>query len=86
MAGQPYILIEDWEVPLFTARFGRSNALGDLSFTPAVAWQSARVRGWVFLYDPLRRERKTARPGPEIEQHQPMCAPPVRPRVSFSVR
>jgi len=73
----PYILIEDWELPLFSARFGGSSALGDLSFTPAVAWESTRVRGWVFLYDPLRRDRKTARPGPELEQHQPRCAAPA---------
>lgn len=73
----PYILIEDWELPSFSARFRESSALGDLSFTPAVAWQSTRVRGWVFLYDPFRRERKTARPGPELEQHQPLCAAPA---------
>ncbi|MGE5834925.1 MAG: ArnT family glycosyltransferase, partial [Acidobacteriota bacterium] len=73
----PYILIEDWELPSFSARFGGSSALGDLSFTPAVAWQSTRVRGWVFLYDPLRRNRKTARPGPELEQDQPRCAAPA---------
>ena len=73
----PYILVEDWEHPLFNARYGRANALGHLAFTPALAWQSTRVRGWVFLYDPLRRDRPTQRPGPEVERGQPMCATPA---------
>jgi hypothetical protein len=76
----PYILVEDWEHPLFRARFGPANTLGDLSFTPAVAWQASRVRGWVFLYDPLRRDRQTERPGAALERNQPCCA---RPRESF---
>ena len=73
----PYILVEDWEHPLFNARYGRANALGHLAFTPALAWQSTRVRGWVFLYDPLRRDRPTLRPGPELERDQRMCAAPA---------
>ena len=76
----PYILVEDWEHPLFRARFGPANTLGDLAFTPAVAWQATRVRGWVFLYDPLRRDRQTLRPGAALERNQPWCA---RPRESF---
>lgn len=74
----PYILVEDWEHPLFRARFGQTNTLGDLAFTPAVAWQATRVRGWVFLYDPLRRDRQTLRPGAELERNQRMCAGPEK--------
>ena len=73
----PYILVEDWEHPLFNARYGRDNALGHLAFTPALAWQSTRVRGWVFLYDPLRRDRPTLRPGAEFERGQHVCAAPA---------
>ncbi len=73
----PYLLVEDWEHPVFNARFGRINQLGDLAFTPALAWQSTRVRGWVFLYDPLRRDQQTRRPGSEVERTRPWCAEPA---------
>jgi hypothetical protein len=73
----PYILVEDWEHPAFNARFGAANGLGHLAWTPMLAWQSTRVRGWVFLYDPVRRDRPTARPGPEIERTVPFCAAPA---------
>lgn len=75
----PYILVEDWEQPLFEARFKKSNAAGDLSAPPAVAWQSTHVAGWTWLYDPLDRTTPTIQPGPEIEIDQPRCAPPTRP-------
>lgn len=32
----PYILVEDSEHPLFSARYGRANALGHLAFTPTL--------------------------------------------------
>lgn len=73
----PYILVEDWEHPLFNARFGPTNALGHLAITPMLAWQSTRVRGWVFLYDPVRRDRPTQRPGPEVERSVDFCAAPA---------
>jgi hypothetical protein len=73
----PYILVEDWEHPPFNARFGPANALGHLALTPMLAWQSTRVRGWVFLYDPVRRDRPTQRPGPEVERTVDFCAAPA---------
>jgi hypothetical protein len=72
----PYILIEDWEQPIFQTRFAGSNRLGDLSFAPAVAWQSARRDGWVWLFDPVRRGAPTVQPGSEMERGQPLCEKP----------
>lgn len=73
----PYILVEDWEQPAFEARFPQTSAFGQLSFSPAVAWQSSRFPGWVFLYDPLRRDVATVTPGPDLERDQPLCARPA---------
>jgi len=74
---QPYILVEDWEQPRFDARFAAGNRQGALSYPPLVAWQSAHVRGWTWLYDPLRRDRPTERPGADFEPHRAWCAPPA---------
>lgn len=71
----PYILLEDWEQPLFKAQFGSASELGHLTFAPAVEWQSERVPGWVWLYDPMNRSVTTSRPGPEVEGSQPFAAP-----------
>jgi hypothetical protein len=73
----PYILLEDWEAPIFEARFRGASPLGDLAFPPIVAWQSARIPGWVWLYDPLRQDAATASPSPDFERTQPRCAPPA---------
>jgi hypothetical protein len=71
----PYILLEDWEQPQFEAQFGPANDLGRLTFAPAMAWQSPRFPGWVWLYDPMNRSVTTSRPGPEVEATQPFAAP-----------
>ena len=73
----PYFLIEDWELSQFENRFGAANSLGRLSFSPALAWQSVRADGWIFLYDPMRRDAVTAHPGPEFERAEPFCAKPA---------
>ena len=44
----PYILLEDWEAPLFASEFRGASALADLGFAPTVAWESSRIRGAVF--------------------------------------
>jgi len=74
----PYILLEDWEHPLFEARFKSANRMGDLSYSPMVAWQSTRIDGWTWLYDPLDPRRATAQPGASLELNQPRCALPKR--------
>ena len=73
----PYILIEDWEQPIFERQFRSENRLGDLSFPPALAWQSARNDGYVWLFDALRRDAATVQPGPDIDRGQPLCARPA---------
>ncbi|MEO8070697.1 MAG: glycosyltransferase family 39 protein, partial [Acidobacteriota bacterium] len=60
----PYILLEDWEAPVFATHFAAASALSALPFAPAVAWQSARIPGWVWLYDPLRKNAATVIPSP----------------------
>jgi hypothetical protein len=74
----PYILLEDWEHPLFEARFKALNRNGDLSYAPFVAWQSSQIPGWTWLYDPLNPTRPTSQPGAVVELSQPRCAPPKR--------
>lgn len=42
---RPYILLEDWEAPLFRQHFAQANALGRLDWPPALEYQGAgRVR------------------------------------------
>ena len=72
----PYILVEDGERAMFDARFASHNAQGRLDYSPKAGWQSSRTPGWVFLYDPFRRDAQTVQPGPMIELAQPICAPP----------
>jgi hypothetical protein len=75
----PYILIEDFEQPAFERRFAGSSGRPRLpTFAAVLAWQSSRVPGWVWLYDPLRRDVVTATVGPEYEAAQPWCSPPAR--------
>ena len=73
----PYLLIEDWEEPQFETRFGGSNRLGRLSYSPMMAWQSRRADGWIFLFDPLNRDAATITPGPDVELAEPFTAPPA---------
>lgn len=73
----PYILIEDWELPMFQARFAGSSQVGRLDFPPAVAWQSTRVPGWVWLFDPARRDATTFVPAPAFETGQERRPPPA---------
>jgi hypothetical protein len=41
----PYILVEDWEAPLFRQHFAQANALGRLDWPPVLEYQGAgRVR------------------------------------------
>jgi hypothetical protein len=51
---RPYILLEEWEEPTFTERFGRHNAAGRLDWPAAVLLEhTTKVR----IYDPSDRSR-----------------------------
>jgi hypothetical protein len=72
----PYILIEDWEQPIFEARFGARNRLGHPS-APAVVWQSSRRDGYVWLFDPIRPDTPTQELAPDVDRDQPLVAAPA---------
>ena len=74
----PYFLIEDWEQPIFETHFRTGNQLGTLSFPPALVWQSSRNDGYVWLFDPLRRDVATRQPPASIDRDQPICAKPAK--------
>jgi hypothetical protein len=74
----PYFLIEDWEQPIFETHFRNGNRLGTLSFPPVLVWQSSRNDGYVWLFDPLRRDVATRQPPASIERDQPICAKPAK--------
>jgi hypothetical protein len=74
----PYVLVEDFERDLFETRFGGRNRQGSLAYAPVLAWESSRVPGRVFLYDPSRRDAVTAQPSPYLDAVEPICAPPAR--------
>ena len=74
----PYILLEDWEAPLFSSQFRGASTLADLGFAPTIAWESSRIRGAVFLYDPLRQDATTTSLPPDFERSQPRAAPASR--------
>ena len=78
----PYLLIEDWEMPVFTKRFSGANTLGDLTFAPALAYQAYRIPGKVYLFDLLRLNGPTLEPLP-MRDPRPRCVPPG-PRAPLS--
>jgi hypothetical protein len=55
---RPYIFLEDWEVPLFRARFAGTRA-GQLAQDPVAEFPPSRV-----LYDPLAAGNVASRPTP----------------------
>lgn len=50
----PYILLEDWEEPLFRRQFAETNVLGRIDWPPSLEYQGA---GRVRLYCVAERER-----------------------------
>jgi hypothetical protein len=50
----PYLLLEDWEVPLFEQRFGGTSSYGRLDWPPAVEYRDVSL---VRVYDPADRDR-----------------------------
>jgi hypothetical protein len=50
----PYILLEDWEAPLFRQHFAQANALGRIDWPPALEYQGA---GRVSVYRVADRGR-----------------------------
>jgi hypothetical protein len=81
---KPYILLEDWELPGFRERFGKSSAVGQLSFAPAATWEWSKAAGRVFIYDPIDRDRfATADPGALLDRDQPRSAPSRFPKLAY---
>jgi len=71
----PYVLVEDWEMPMFTARF-TGNRLADLGASPVLAYRAYNTSGTVYLFDLLRREGPTVAP-PPIKDPRPRCPLPA---------
>jgi hypothetical protein len=78
----PYVLIEDWEMPVFTKRFSATNRLGGLALAPLLAYQAYRIPGKVYLFDLLRLDGPTLEPLP-MRDPRPRCMPPG-PRAPLS--
>ena len=74
----PYILIEDWERPIFEKRFAATSELGRLSLTPVLAYRAYGIPGTVYLFDPARPAPDTWAP-PPIRNPQPRCLLPAAP-------
>jgi hypothetical protein len=72
----PYILVEEWELPLFQRRFTSRNTLGALGFAPMMAYHAPGVPGSVYLFDPLRQTGPTLRPTPPLSA-RPKCVEPA---------
>jgi Dolichyl-phosphate-mannose-protein mannosyltransferase len=73
----PYVLVEDWEMPLFSARFAGSG-LGDLGASPMLAYRAYNTSGTVYLFDLLRRDGPTLAL-PPIKDPRPRCPEPAAP-------
>jgi hypothetical protein len=71
----PYVLVEDWEMPMFTSRFGGSR-LADLGASPVLAYRAYATSGTVYLFDLLRRDAATLAP-PPIRDPRPVCPLPA---------
>jgi hypothetical protein len=76
-----YLLLEDWEVPLFERRFAAQNLLGRLDRAPVLAYTADRIAGTVFLYDARRPDPPTRYPAPIVDP-RPRCLPPPRVRTA----
>lgn len=74
----PYILIEDWERPIFEKRFAATSTLGRLTLSPVLAYRAYQIPGTVYLYDPARPAATTTAP-PPIPNPQPRCPLPAPP-------
>jgi len=74
----PYVLIEDWEMPLFRERFGAANTFGELRLAPALAYKAYAIPGRVYLFSLLRADGPTFEP-PSIRDPQPRCPAPADP-------
>jgi hypothetical protein len=74
----PYVLIEDWEMPLFRGRFGAANTFGELRLAPVLAYKAYQIPGRVYLFDLLRADGPTFEP-PSIRDPQPRCPAPADP-------
>ena len=82
----PYILIEDWERPIFEKRFSATSALGRLALSPVLAYRAYGIPGTVYLFDPARPAANTWEP-PPIRNPQPRCLPPAAPpRLALETR
>jgi hypothetical protein len=68
----PYILLEDWERPLFEQRFAGST-LGRLAMAPVAAYKG-RTSGTIYLFDPRRPDGPTDLVAPE--RHPVRCVAP----------
>jgi len=71
----PYVLVEDWEMPMFTSRFAGSR-LADLGASPVLAYRAYATPGTVYLFDLQRREGPTLAPAP-IKDPRPRCPLPA---------
>jgi hypothetical protein len=71
----PYVLVEDWEMPVFTKRFASANRLGGLTVAPLLAYQAYRIPGKVYLFDLLRESGPTLEPLP-MRDPRPRCVLP----------
>jgi len=74
----PYILIEDWERPIFEKRFSAMNSLGRLDLSPLLAYRAYGIPGTVYLFDPAKPAANTLAPAP-IRSPQPRCPLPATP-------
>jgi hypothetical protein len=74
----PYILIEDWERPIFEKRFAATSALGRLTLSPVLAYRAYQIPGTVYLYDPSNPAATTTAP-PPIRDPRPRCPLPAPP-------
>jgi hypothetical protein len=75
---RPYILLEDWERPLFEKRFAAANRLGRLELAPVLAFHAYQILDEVYLFDPLRPDGPTWQPTP-LPNPQPTCVLPASP-------
>jgi hypothetical protein len=77
----PYILLEEYEIPLFQQRFA-GNTLGALAFAPVLAYHAPGVPGSVYLFDPLRPGGPTLRPAPPLSTRRKCVEPAPEPLLN----
>jgi hypothetical protein len=72
---RPYLLLEDWELPLFRDRLAPNSGLATITLAPIMEYRAPGVPGSIYLYDPGRPDGSVRHAVPPAATRA-KCVPP----------